>query len=337
MTIMAFLLAGCAGPYQGPVSDHFDGRRFFNPGKPMDKGLGAFLKWRMTSEQQYWPKYSELAAYDRPPARVYGEDLRVSWVGHATVLIQVEGLNILTDPVWAERVSPVSWAGPTRVHPPGIAFDDLPPIDLVLISHNHYDHLDLPTLARLSERDRPRILVPLGNDKLLAGQVPAIAAEAYDWGAKVAISEAVSIHLQPMHHWSARGIFDRNEALWAAFTITTPSGNIYFAGDSGYGKGDYFREAQAKFGRFRLAILPIGAYDPRWFMAYGHMAPDECVLAFEDLGRPFILPIHHSTFPLADTGYGQPLVDLRRAVAGQPVAEERIQPLAIGASWLVPR
>lgn len=337
MAMVVFLLAGCAGSYQGPVSSHFDGQQFFNPGKPMDKGLGDFIKWRMTSEQQYWPEYSELPAYDRPPERVYGDTLRVSWVGHATVLIQIEGLNILTDPVWAERVSPVTWAGPTRVHPPGIAFDDLPKIDVVLISHNHYDHLDLPTLARLSGRDRPRIIVPLGNDQLLAGHVPAITSEAYDWGAKVPVSEAVSVHLEPMHHWSARGIFDRNEALWAAFTITTPGGNIYFVGDSGYGNGDYFREAKAKFGGFRLAILPIGAYDPRWFMAYGHMAPDECVRAFEDLGRPFILPIHHSTFPLADTGYGQPLADLRRAVAGQQVAEERMLPLAIGAGRMVPR
>jgi len=337
MGILAFLLGGCASQYQGAVTDHFDGGRFYNPGKPMDKNFGSFLKWRMTSKQQYWPEYSELPAYDRPPERVYGDDLRVSWVGHATVLMQTQGLNILTDPVWSDRASPVTWAGPRRVHPPGIAFEDLPPIDVVLVSHNHYDHLDLATLARLRQRHQPRIIVPLGNDKLLEDHNPAILAEAYDWGTKIDISSEVDVHLEPMHHWSARGIFDRNKALWAAFVITTPGGNISFVGDSGYGNGDLFRAAKNKFHQFRLAILPIGDYDPRWFMAYGHMAPEEVFLAFEDLGRPYVLPIHHRTFPLADTGYAQPLVDLRRVIAGKPEAEKRIVPFALGESRMIPR
>ncbi len=337
MGVLMFLLGSCASPYQGPVSDHFDGQKFFNPSKPMKKSFASFLKWRMTSEPQYWPEYSELSGYDRPPERVEGDQLRVSWVGHATVLIQTQGLNILTDPVWAERASPVTWAGPRRVHPPGIAFQDLPPIDVVLVSHNHFDHLDLATLERLWLRFRPRIIMPLGNDALLAGYDPPIVAEAYDWGEKVVMSNEVTVHLEPMHHWSARGLFDHNEALWAAFAITTPGGNIYFVGDSGYGGGDYFRAAKKKYDQFRLAILPIGDYDPRWFMAYGHMGPEECVQAFEDLGRPAVLPIHHRTFPLADTGYDKPLADLRRAVAGKEAAEERIIPLSIGESLMIPR
>jgi L-ascorbate metabolism protein UlaG (beta-lactamase superfamily) len=337
MSMLTLVLGSCAGPYQGPVSDHFDGRSFFNPGKPMDKSFGSFLKWRMTSERQFWPEYKELSAYDRPPERVEGDELRVSWVGHATVLIQTRGLNILTDPIWAQRASPVTWVGPQRVHPPGVAFADLPPIDVVLVSHNHYDHLNLATLARLWHRDHPRIIVPLGNDALLSGYDPAIAVEAYDWGAQVTIGENVAVHLEPMHHWSARGIFDRNKALWAAFTITTPGGNIYFVGDSGYGNGDLFRAAKEKYRRFRLAILPIGDYDPRWFMAYGHMAPEECVKAFADLGRPFVLPIHYRTFPLADTGYDQPLIDLRLAIVGDHAAAERIFSLEIGESRFIPR
>lgn len=332
MGILTFLLGGCGHSYQGLVSNHFDGQRFFNPGKPLNKSFGAFLSWRMTAERGYWPEYSELLTYDQPPERVYGDLLRVSWVGHATVLIQTQGLNILTDPVWGERASPVTWYGPRRVHPPGIAFQDLPPIDVVLVSHNHYDHLNLTTLARLVQRHQPRIIVPLGNDGLFAGHDPAITAEAFDWGAKVLLSKDVAVHLEPMHHWSARGIFDHNKALWAAFVITTPGGNIYFVGDSGYGKGDYFRAAKEKFRKFRLAILPIGDYEPRWFMAYGHMAPEECALAFEDLGSPFVLPMHHSTFPLADTGYAQPLADLRRAIVGKHPAEERIIMLSIGES-----
>ena len=337
MGILTFLISGCAGPYQGLASDHFDGRRFFNPGKPMNKSFGSFVKWRITAEPQYWPEYSEIPAYDTPPERVFGDDLRVSWVGHATILIQTGGLNILTDPVWAERASPFTWAGPRRVHPPGIAFDDLPPIDLVLVSHNHYDHLDLLTLAKLQERHQPRIIMPLGNGSLMAGQNPAIPVETYDWGEQVVINPLVAIHLEPMHHWSARGVFDHNEALWAAFVIATPGGNIYFVGDSGYGNGDYFRAAKEKFQQFRLAILPFGDSDPRWFMAYGHMSPAEFVQAFDDLGRPFILPIHYRTFPLADTGYDQPLADLKAAMVGRQVMEERCRLLAMGESLMFPR
>ncbi len=333
---MGLLLAGCANYYDGQKSDHFDGESFFNPGKPLNKGFGSFLKWRVTAAKQEWPEYSELAAYDHPPERVFGDQLRVSLVGHATVLIQTQGLNILTDPVWAERASPVQWAGPRRVHPPGIALQDLPPIDVVLISHNHYDHLDLTTISRLWNLSRPRIIVPLGNDHIITDHDPAIVAEAYDWGDFVQITTEVAVHIEPMHHWSARGLFDRNKALWAAFCITTPGGNVYFAGDSGYGNGDYFRAARDKFQSFRLAIVPIGAYDPRWFMAYGHMNPEESVLAFEDLGRPHLLPIHYQMFPLADTGYEQPLKDLRQSMGVRLIEEGRIVPLVAGESWLVP-
>jgi L-ascorbate metabolism protein UlaG (beta-lactamase superfamily) len=332
-----YFLAGCTNYYSGQVSDHFDGKRFYNPGKPFDKGLASFLKWRLTADRQEWPEYTELVAYDNPPERIIGDRLRVSFVGHATVLIQTQGLNILTDPMWSERASPVQWAGPRRVHPPGIAFADLPPIDVVLVSHNHYDHLDLPSLAVLWNHSKPRIIVPLGNDHLITGYNPVIISESYDWGDRVQISDEVAVHVEPMHHWSARGMFDRNRALWAAFTITTPGGNIYFVGDSGYGDGDYFRAARDKFKSFRLVILPIGAYDPRWFMAYQHMNPKESVLAFEDLGRPRFLPIHYRMFPLADTGYEQPLKDLRQAMNTHQVEEGKIVPLMAGESWFVPR
>jgi L-ascorbate metabolism protein UlaG (beta-lactamase superfamily) len=334
--VTALLLAGCSNYYQGAGSDHFDGEKFFNPGKPMNKGLGTFLKWKFTAEKEDWPEFSDLNSYDQPPDRVTGDQLRVSFVGHATVLLQTQGLNILTDPIWSERASPVKWAGPRRVHPPGIAMKDLPPIDLILVSHNHYDHLDLPTLEQLWLRYRPRILVPLGNDTIISAYNSAIESEAYDWGDEVQISTAVSVYLEPMHHWSARGIFDRNRSLWAAFTITTPGGNIYFAGDSGYGEGDYFRAARDKFQSFRLAILPIGSYDPRWFMAYGHMNPKECIAAFEDLGKPMVLPTHHKMFQLADTGYDQPLSMLLEAMAVSGEADGKIVPLMAGESWNVP-
>lgn len=331
------VLSGCSRYYKGPESDHFNGRTFYNPGSPMKKGLASFLKWQFTADAQPWPEYSELPQYNRPPQRVAGYALRCTFVGHASVLLQTRGLNILTDPVWSERTSPVSWAGPKRVHPPGIRFEDLPPIDIVLISHNHYDHLDLDTIAMLWEKHRPRIIVPLGNDTIIRGHDSAIAAEAYDWGEQVEVAEGVAIHIEPMHHWSARGMFDRNKALWAAYTITTPDGNIYFAGDSGYGEGHNFSKAREKFGSFRLAILPIGSYDPRWFMAYGHMNPDESVRALIDLGMPPMLPMHYGMFQLADTGYGEPLAALEKAMLLHRVPPGKIQAVRPGESWMLPR
>jgi L-ascorbate metabolism protein UlaG (beta-lactamase superfamily) len=322
--------------YQGPISDHFDSIRFFNPGKPMDKGFWEVIKWRWTRQPQPWPAYSELPFTDKPPQRVAGDQLRVSFVGHVTVLIQTQGLNILTDPVWSNRASPFAGFGPQRVHPPGIRFDDLPPIDLVLISHNHYDHLDLATLEQLWHRDHPRIITPLGNDTLIHTRIPEAKVDAHDLGIQIAVSPEVTVHLEPMHHWSARSPFDRNRALWAAFVLTTPGGAIYFVGDSGYGNGDYFREALRKFAKFRLAILPIGSYEPRWFMAYNHMNPEEAVLAFHDLGGPRTLPTHYAAFQLADTGYEAPLRELKTAMQAAAVPEGRFHPLRAGEYWWIP-
>lgn len=330
------MVSGCSRYYHGDNSDHFNGTHFFNPGKPMEKSFATFLKWKFTAEKQPWPEPSPSPHYDKPPARVYGGKLRVSYVGHATVLIQTRGLNILTDPVWSERVSPVRWAGPRRVHPPGIEFENLPDIDIILISHNHYDHLDLTTIEQLWLRNSPRIIVPLGNNAVISRHNKMIESEALDWGESVQLTEDIAIHLEPMHHWSARGLFDRNRALWAAFTITTSEGNVYFAGDTGYGNGDYFRVAREKHGSFRLAILPIGAFEPRWFMAYGHMNPDECVQSFYDLGRPVVLPIHHKVFQLTDNSYEQPLEMLNSAINRDEKAHGKFFPLMVGESSFIP-
>lgn len=336
VVLLLVLQLSCAPQhYRGPVSDHFDGTRFFNPGKPMDKGLVQVLKWYATRQPQPWPAYSELPVTDKPPQRVMGDQLRVAFVGHVTLLIQTQGLNILTDPVWSDRASPFTWIGPKRVHPSGIRFEDLPPIDLILVSHNHYDHLDLATLERLWQRDRPRIITPLGNDSIIRGRISEAKVEAHDWGEHVVISPTLTVHLEPMHHWSARTPFDRNRALWAVFVLAAPGGNIYFAGDSGYGGGDTFRATKKKFGSFRLAALPIGDYDPRWFMAYNHMNPEEAIRAWNDLGMPPMLPIHYRTFQLADTGYEVPLHDLKTAMQAAAVPEDRIRPLMAGEHWWV--
>jgi len=321
--------------YRGPVSDHFDGIRFFNPGKPLNKSFLTVLRWRLTGNREPWPAFQELSSTDRPPLRVEGDTLRVSFVGHVSTLIQTQGLNILTDPVWSDRASPYTWIGPRRVHPPGIRFDDLPPIDVILISHNHYDHLDLATIERLWHRFHPLILTPLGNEALIRSRVPEARIQSRDWGGQVTVDAQFTVHFEPMHHWSARTPFDRNRALWAAFVLETPGGNIYFVGDSGYGGGEYFRQVQEKYGNFRLTMLPIGDYDPRWFMAYGHMNPEEAIEAWNILGQPFMLPTHFQAFQLADTGYGKPLEALKAVMEGRKVPAGRVRPLAAGEHWWV--
>ncbi|HVL72594.1 MAG TPA: MBL fold metallo-hydrolase [Beijerinckiaceae bacterium] len=317
--------------YQGPVSDHFDGVRFFMPGGPSDKGLAELLRWHMGGGREAWPETFPSPFRDTPPPRVDG--LRVALVGHAAFLIQVAGLNVLTDPVFVERASPFQFAGPRRVNPPGIAFDDLPRIDVVLITHNHYDHLDLATLARLWRRDRPRIVAPLGNDAIVRGHDPDVAVEARDWGEAVALSPEVTAHLVPAFHWSARGLNDRRMALWASYLLETPHGPIYHVGDTGYGDGSLFRDLRDRFGPVRLALLPIGAYEPRWFMQAQHVNPADSVQIMLDTGAAQVLGHHWGTFRLTNEAIDHPLRDLAAALEEKEVPPERFRPMRPGEVW----
>ena len=226
-------------------------------------------------------------------------------VGHATLLIQAAGLNILTDPVWSDRASPVSFAGPKRVNAPGIAFSDLPPVDIVLLTHNHYDHLDLDTLARLHQAHAPLVITPLGNDAIVRPAIPGMKIMAGDWGDRVQAG-AASIHFEPCHHWSARGMTDRRMALWAAFVIETPAGRIYHVGDTGFHDGRNYRAAAGKHGGFRLAILPFGAYEPRWFMKGQHQNPSEAVEGFRLANAQWAAGHHWGTFQLTDEAIEEP-------------------------------
>ncbi len=196
------------------------------------------------------------------------------------------------------------------------------------------NHLDLATITRISRRDRARVIVPAGNDTTILRHDQSVRVSAYDWGEGDDISADVRVELRPLQHWSARGVFDRNRALWAAYVITTPAGNIYFAGDTGYGNGEHFRIVKEEFGPFFLALLPIGCSKPEWFMQYQHMGPADAVRAFYDLGEPFVLPTHHSTFPLADNGYSDPLDNLALALENDPRAGRFFLPLAAGEMHL---
>ena len=311
--------------YNGPVSDHFDGLRFHIPNITSDKSTGDLLKWQFDRNRQKWPERAPSAGQDKPPARVDGADLRVSYVGHASLLIQTHGVNILVDPVWSQRASPFRFAGPKRVNDPGIALTDLPPIDVVLISHNHYDHLDLATLSALSGNPRTRFLTPLGNDVIKRGHDSAIRAEAFDWDARVEVGRGVFVHFEPSYHWSARGLFDRRMALWSAFVIETPSGNIYHIADTGFADGAIFQQARDKHNGFRLAILPIGAYEPRWFMRDHHIDPDEAVRIFQICGAERALAHHWGTFQLTDEAIDEPPQRLTAALQREGIAASLFQ------------
>jgi L-ascorbate metabolism protein UlaG (beta-lactamase superfamily) len=319
--------------YDGPVSDHFDGVRFTDPHGVAPKNFRDLARWITAGGRAEWPAWAPSPFADQPPARVEGGALRVSFVGHASVLLQTAGLNILIDPVWSDRVSPLSFVGPKRVNDPGIAFDALPPVDVVLVSHCHYDHLDIATLSRLAARHRPRVITPLGNDTIMRAHDPAIRAEAYDWGNRVDLGGGASAELAPMRHWSARHMFDRNKALWASFILATPAGRIYHVGDSGYGEGAHFRSARERHGPFRLAILPIGAYEPRWFMRDQHMNPEEAVAAFRDCGAEVALAHHHGTFHLTNEAIDAPARTLAAALRAAEIAPERFRVLQPGEAW----
>lgn len=324
--------------YRGPVSAHFDGERFFNPGEGAVGGVregfspARMLRFLLRTDRATWPEQVPVRQA-KPVARVDGADMRVTWVGHASVLLQTQGLNILTDPIWSDVASPLPPIGPHRVRRPGVAFDDLPRIDVVIVSHNHYDHMDLPTLKRLWARDRPVIVTSLGNDAILRSA--GIGAVARDWGGRVAVQPGVDIVVERVQHWGSRTGSDRNRALWSGFTVTLPGGNLFFAGDTGFGDGRWPGEAAAR-GPIRLAILPIGAYLPRAMMRSNHSDPGEAVTIFERLGAAHALAMHWGTFQLSDEAIDAPRADLARSLAARGIAAERFRATEAGVAWDVP-
>lgn len=316
--------------YQGPPSGHFDGTRFFNPDYPnTDRSLADLLRWNFG--RRGVPGWPSSVAVEQIVPEPRTDRLRVSTVGHATLLIQAPGLNVLTDPVWSERASPVRFAGPKRVTAPGIALADLPPIDLVLLSHNHYDHLDLATLRQLQDRHRPAIVTPLGNDAIVRAAIPDARLLCGDWGDRFDPVPGADIHIVPARHWSARGLRDRRMALWGGFMLRTAAGLVYFAGDTGYGDGAVFRDMHGRYGAPDLAIIPIGGYAPRWFMSAQHCEPNEAVRIMLDLGAKAALGIHWGTFRLTDEPREEPVELLRQSLAARGLDPQRFRAAVPGA------
>jgi L-ascorbate metabolism protein UlaG (beta-lactamase superfamily) len=281
---------------------HFDGKRFYNPDAPQAPGLLKALRWKLTSRPAPSPRFISDVEQTTPPRRVEGSGLRITLVNHSTVLLQQAGFNLLTDPIWSDRASPVSWMGPRRRRNPGVRREDLPRIDAVLISHNHYDHLDLPTLRWLAARGDSTFIVPARGARLLRSENVAPVHEM-DWGESLPLS-GCTLHCVPALHFSSRGIYDRNRTLWCGYLIESREQLVYFAGDTAF--GSHFAQIREKFGAPRLTLLPIGAYEPRWFMSSVHMSPDEAIRAHEILGARTSIAIHHGTLQLADESLDAP-------------------------------
>ncbi|WP_047100091.1 MBL fold metallo-hydrolase [Sphingomonas sanxanigenens] len=330
--------------YRGPESGHFDGQRFFNPdgddlaGPPgSNRGgrAGFFYRWITGADgRPLWPATVPVTP-SRPAVRVEGDALVATWVGHATVLVQTRGLNILTDPIWAETAGPFGFGAP-RTAPPGIRLADLPPIDLILVSHNHYDHMDLATLKTLWDRDHPRIVTSPGNDTLLR-DAGIDRVTVLDWGGHVAVRNGVGVAVTRNHHWGSRWFTDRNRALWSSFVVTAPGGNIFFAGDTGAGDLQWPAEAR-KWGRVRLALLPIGAFrfSEGQMETGAHVGPIDSAEIFARLGAPTGLAVHWGTFRLSYEGYDTPPRLLDAVMRCRPDIAGRFAAVAIGKPVTVP-
>lgn len=310
------VLAGCAS-WHGPISDHFDGVRFHTPNAPARyDSLSGMFRWQLHREPGVWRGYHFEPPGPPPPYRVAMGKMRVTFINHATTLLQLDRVNVLTDPVYVDRASPFQLLGPHRVRPPGIVFEELPPIDVVLISHAHYDHLDLQTLQRL-QRAFPRVkfFVGLGLKDLLE-HAGLSNVRQFDWGESAQIG-AVTFRSTKNQHFSNRGLLDLDRSLWTAWTLDgTGAGKAYFAGDTGY--GGHFKEAGEEQGPFRLAVLPIGAFRPEWFMSAIHQSPEEAVQAAIDLRARTAVPMHYGTFNLGDDGETEPVERLEAAAAADP-------------------
>jgi len=352
LLIPAFMVeTGISAEIIQQKSDHFDGLLYFNPGVPQNPPTPSgqtpkrsvtwwVWHWMLGNDWPEWPMVNDISPGPRPVVRVPKGEISVTPVGHATFLIQMDGLNILTDPIWSDRCSPVSWAGPKRYRQPGIRFEDLPAIDVVLVSHNHYDHLDLPTLARLAENGTPRAIVPLGNLNLVrSAGIPAV--DELDWWQSIRVSPDVTIILIPAQHFSMRTLTDRDQTLWGGFVISGYSGNVIYSGDTGY--GPHFQEIARRFSPFRAAILPIAPFRPQKkndatpaHRSIVHMGPAESVKAHLDLGAPLTIAAHYQVFRLGIEGFDDAVSVLASTLKEQNLKPDAFVAPVLGQAMIMP-
>lgn len=287
------------------------------------------LKWVATRKPGHVWKKEKVTSIIPHCERVGEGALHVTFINHSTVLIQLDNINILTDPIWSERCSPVRFAGPKRYCNPGVNFHDLPPIDIVLLSHNHYDHTDLPTLKKIKQEHQPIFCVALGNKEFMKRK-GFYDVHEFDWWHTLEILSGVEVSFVPAQHFTRRGLFDENRTLWGGFILKTGSGTLYFAGDTGY--GSHFREIRERCGTPDFSLLPIGAYLPRKLMEPVHMSTEDAVKAHMDLMSKQSMGIHFGTFQLGDEGPQQAAVDLRHALEKHKVPLEQFVALPNGGT-----
>lgn len=283
-------------PYKGPITNHFNGTKFINPSQRAANGFKEVGEYGRKRKPDRWTRVADPGHMTRAIPIPKPNSIQYTFINHSTFIIHVDGLNILTDPIWSERCSPFQFAGPRRMRPPGISFDNLPQIDLVILSHNHYDHLDKNTIKKIQKAYNPSYFVPLGLKSLMKKWGCKKVAEL-DWWQETSFQN-LTITATPANHFSSRGIFDRDKTLWAGYIMQSPEKKIYYTGDTGY--SDIFKEIGTKKGPFDLAFIPIGAYKPEWFMGPIHISPDEAVQVHHDVLSRHSVAMHFGTFPLAD-------------------------------------
>ena len=332
--LLALFLPACAGvgtePLPGRPAHHVEGG--FRNTNPEFKRPDGWTRLKFFARRG-WLTLTAPRAFEAPRVANDGRALReanphprVTWVGHSTLLLQVDGVNLLTDPHWGPRASPLSLAGPRRLSPPGLAFEDLPPIHLVLISHDHYDHLDLGTVKRLARTHDPLFLVPLGLKRWFAEHAMR-RVEELDWWQSFK-HRGLRLVCVPAQHFAQRALWDANTRLWASWAVIAPSRRFYFGGDSGYFDG--FTQAGDRLGPFDLAAIAIGAYLPPQIMRFTHTTPEQAVQAFEDLRARVLLGIHWGTFDLAEEPLDEPPRRMRAETERRGVPPERAWILKLG-------
>ena len=318
-----------APAYEGQKTDHFNGNTFVNYSGRGSNTFGDLIKWGLTREADEWNHLPETEfEYGQIP-ETPDSGFSITFVNHATFLIQTPELAILTDPIWSKRASPFQFMGPQRYHPAGIRYEDVPDIDLVLISHNHYDHLDRETILRIHESHDPIFIVPLGVDLYLKS-LGISKVTSLDWWDQEPLHDSLTVHCVPAQHFSSRGMFDRDKTLWAGYVLELSGQRVYFAGDTGY--GNFFKDIGNRLGPFDVAMIPIGAYKPRWFMSPVHVSPEEAVQVHLDVKARKSIGMHFGTFQLADDGQFEPVEDLKKALKQFKLPDSEFVTLSEGES-----
>jgi L-ascorbate metabolism protein UlaG (beta-lactamase superfamily) len=312
---------------------HHQGSRFCNAIGPAGRDWKHYLRWAALRRRRRWPKWIESTHEPQLPGNLAVDAAAATFIGHSSFLLQIGGKNLLTDPVYSERVGPFNLCGPRRVRAPGVSFEKLPPIHGVLLSHNHYDHMDLATLHRLQRAFDPWIVTSLGTGRLLRREGFRKVTEL-DWWEQYQVDGQLGLTFTPAQHFSSRHFFDRDRALWGGFIIQAGARRIYFAGDSGY--GEHFKEIGSRLQPIELALVPIGGYQPRWFMQAAHIGPEEAVQVHLDVQSRLSVAMHFGTFQLTDEGIDEPITELRAALQHRSVTPDKFLVPEFGQTILLP-